>query len=132
VNLGSGAATNTSPVDVQSDTTLASITPTFVHDRINSPFRPSRGRVLFAAAQIAGQVIGGDNTFVKPILRFTQYFPAFRRSYFALHTQFGAIIPFGDGVTQGSQIEDVPVFERFYNNATARTCKHCGAVMPPR
>jgi len=25
-----------------------------------------------------------------------------------------------------------PVFERFYSNATARTCKRCGAVMPPR
>jgi 3-hydroxyanthranilate 3,4-dioxygenase len=25
-----------------------------------------------------------------------------------------------------------PVFERFYSNTAARTCKHCGAVMPPR
>ena len=25
-----------------------------------------------------------------------------------------------------------PVFERFYGNATARTCKHCGHVLPPR
>jgi 3-hydroxyanthranilate 3,4-dioxygenase len=25
-----------------------------------------------------------------------------------------------------------PVFERFYSNAAARTCKRCGTVMPPR
>jgi len=25
-----------------------------------------------------------------------------------------------------------PVFERFYANASARTCKRCGTVMPPR
>jgi 3-hydroxyanthranilate 3,4-dioxygenase len=25
-----------------------------------------------------------------------------------------------------------PVFERFYHSVDARTCKRCGAVMPPR
>jgi len=25
-----------------------------------------------------------------------------------------------------------PVFERFYGSATARTCKRCGTIVPPR
>jgi 3-hydroxyanthranilate 3,4-dioxygenase len=25
-----------------------------------------------------------------------------------------------------------PVFERFYGNVDARTCKRCGTVMPPK
>ena len=25
-----------------------------------------------------------------------------------------------------------PVFERFYGSTTARTCKRCGTVVPPR
>jgi 3-hydroxyanthranilate 3,4-dioxygenase len=30
-------------------------------------------------------------------------------------------------------VEDLPpVFERFYGNAAARTCKRCGTVVPPR
>ncbi len=113
-NVGSGAATSFSPISIQSDTTVASITPSYSYDRINNASRPTAGRMLFAASEIAGQILGGDNTFWKPMVRFTQFIPVYRKTFAAVHLEGGWAVPFGKGATQGSAIEDIPVFERYF------------------
>lgn len=113
-NFGSGAVSPVSAVNIATTTTIASITPSISYDRVNNPFRPTAGRNVFIASQVAGQVLGGDNSFWKPQIRYTEYIPFVRRTYFGVHLEGGYIVPFGDGVTQGSQIENVPVFERYF------------------
>lgn len=98
----------------ESSTTIGSLTPAFTYDRVDNPFRPTRGSIFSLSAQIAGRAFGGDNSFYKPQVQYTRYVPAFRKTFFGIHVEAGFVGPYGSGTLTGGQILDVPRFERFF------------------
>jgi len=97
-----------------SHTVIGSITPSYSYDRVDDPYRPSKGSILNVSVQVAGQVIAGQNSFIKSLVQFTHYFPFFRKTFFGLHLEGGFVGPYGPGTVEGGAILDVPRFERFY------------------
>ena len=105
----------TTPTTITTTTTVSSLTPLYTFTTINNPYRPTRGRSLTTSLQIAGGPLGGDTSFLKPILTFIGYRRSFDRSMFALHAQVGAVREWqGGSALTGSNIEGVPRFERFW------------------
>lgn len=98
----------------RSHTTIGSLTPSYSYDKVDDPFRPTRGRILTFSAQVAGRAFGGDNSFIKPLVQFTQYFPFIRKTFFGLHLEGGYVAPYGSASPQGGEIMDIPRFERFF------------------
>ncbi len=85
----------------------SSMTPGYRYDSRNDLFDPNRGFRLFATAQVAGNFLGGNNNFVKPLIGWSGYLPVRlpRHAYFGLNLEGGYVTPFsGTGV---------PIFERF-------------------
>lgn len=85
----------------------SSLTPGYRFDSRNDPFDPNRGFRFYSTAQIAGSFLGGDNSFVKPLVGGSTYIPMPlpRRAYLGLNLELGYVAPFGGG--------DIPIFERF-------------------
>jgi outer membrane protein insertion porin family len=103
------------PTRLVTTTQVSSLTPVYTFTTINNPYRPTRGRSLTASLQIAGGPLGGDTSFLKPIVVFTGYRHSFGHSMFALHAQVGAVREWqGGSPLTGSNIEGVPRFERFW------------------
>ena len=110
INTGSGITT---VFEAQNE--ISSITPFYVYNTINNPYRPSRGTQLNLSMQVAGGPLGGDTNFLRPIMRFTHYRRAWARNVFAFHFQGGSIQPWrgGSGITS-SNILGVPRAQRFW------------------
>jgi outer membrane protein assembly factor BamA len=91
------------------------VTPFYVFNTVNNPYRPSRGTQVNLSFQIAGGPLGGNTSFLKPVIRFTQYRRAWGRNILALHAQGGWIREWrgGSGITP-SNIEGVPRAQRFW------------------
>jgi outer membrane protein assembly complex protein YaeT len=109
--------------DVDSGTTstittenkISSLTPLFSVNTINNPQRPTRGKSFSASLQIAGGPLGGDTSFLKPILNYIQYRRLGGRHYLGFRAQAGWVREWQDGSTVlSSTIEGVPRFERFW------------------
>ncbi|HMA18200.1 MAG TPA: BamA/TamA family outer membrane protein, partial [Thermoanaerobaculia bacterium] len=85
----------------------SSLTPGYRFDSRNDPFDPNRGYRLYATAQVAGSVLGGNQEFVKPLIGGSAYVPLRfpRHAYLALNLEAGYIAPFGG--------DGIPIFERF-------------------
>ncbi|HXV75746.1 MAG TPA: outer membrane protein assembly factor BamA [Candidatus Polarisedimenticolaceae bacterium] len=103
------------PRTITTETTISSVTPIYRFSTINNPYRPTRGRDFNASFQLAGGPLGGDASFLKPILTVTNYTKALGKTFFAMHLQAGVIREFGGGSTlSGSNVQGVPRFERFW------------------
>lgn len=110
-----GGLGGTAPQVVVTENQVSSLTPVYQFSTVNNPYRPTRGRSFSASFQVAGGPLGGNTSFLKPILRYTQYSKAPGRGYLALHGQVGAVRSWADGTTLGgSNINDVPRFQRFW------------------
>ena len=82
---------------------------------VNNPYRPTRGRSFNASFQIAGGPLGGDTSFFKPIVTFTQYSKAMGKSLIAFHAEGGWCAKWaGRQLISNSNIQGVPRFERFW------------------
>ncbi len=94
---------------------ISSITPFYVFNTINNPYRPSRGTQFNLSFQVAGGPLGGNTNFLRPVARFTRYGRAWGRNIFAVHAQGGAIREWrgGSGISP-SNIEGVPRAQRFW------------------
>jgi outer membrane protein insertion porin family len=99
----------------QAENRISSITPFYVYNTVNNPYRPSRGTSINMSFQVAGGPLGGDTNFLKPVLRMTHYRRAWGRNIFATHLQAGAVQAWrgGGGVTS-SNILGVPRAQRFW------------------
>jgi outer membrane protein insertion porin family len=96
---------------------ISSLTPSFIYDRVNNPYRPSRGSQLTLSFQVAGGPAGGDTSFLKPIGRFTTYRPKWApgRSFLAIHGEAGLVREWSDGtILNSASINGVPRFQRFW------------------
>jgi outer membrane protein insertion porin family len=104
-----GTATYTSELNI------SSLTPVFFFSTINNPYRPTRGKSYRITTQIAGGPLGGQVSFIKPIVSFTGYRRAFRRAYFGIHARAGLVREWqDDGFVNSSSIEGIPRYHRFW------------------
>jgi len=94
---------------------ISSVTPFYVFNTVNNPYRPSRGMSLQMSFQVSGGPLGGDTQFLKPVARFTHYRRAWGRNILAIHSEAGTIRPWegGSGVSS-SNIGGVPRAQRFW------------------
>jgi len=99
----------------ESSTLITSLTPSYSYYRINNPYRPNRGWSFQAQAQIAGGALGGDASFYKPMLLYSGYRRAARRTFFGLHAEIGLIHPWGtEDPSAMVNVNGVPRFSRFW------------------
>jgi len=100
---------------VQTRNDISSLTPAFSFSTINNPYRPTRGTQWNLSTQVAGGGLGGDTSFLKPLVSYTSYRRGFGRLLLALHGELGLVRDFGGGSqVTGSEIEGIPRFERFW------------------
>jgi outer membrane protein insertion porin family len=95
---------------------VSSLTPVYTYSTVNNPYQPNSGRNLTISMQIAGGPLGGDVSYLKPILRYTAYRQAWRKNYFALHAQLGMVTDWAGGsdLLSNNIIEEVPRYQRFW------------------
>jgi len=102
---------------VRFDTTnkISSITPIYSFSTINNPYRATRGKQFTASIQFAGGPLGGDTSYMKPVIDFTTYQKAFGKSIFAFHAEGGWITQLQQENKLGtSDILGVPRYQRFW------------------
>jgi outer membrane protein insertion porin family len=87
--------------------TTSSLTPAYRYDSRNDPMNPTAGFRLTAAVQIAPDLFGGTNSFIKPTVGSTIYIPVPipRHAILALNAEVGYVVQVGS--------TPLPVFERF-------------------
>jgi outer membrane protein insertion porin family len=97
------------------DLNISSLTPVYFFSTINNPYRPTRGKSWRISTQIAGGPLGGQVSFVKPIVSFTGYRRAFRKTHFGFHARVGFVKELEDtGFVNSSSIEGIPRYHRFW------------------
>ncbi len=82
----------------------SSITPSYGFSTIDSPIRPTRGKALIFSSEVAG--IGGNVSFIRPIVSFTQWKPLFKQNRLGIHIQGSFITGYGGRVA--------PPYQRAY------------------
>ena len=109
----------------------SSITPGYRFDSRNDPFDPTRGTKYGASVTIAGGILGGDFSFVKPAATFTTYVPATKASNFAVNLDFGMIRPYDSQAQRDAGRDTIPIFERYRigGDRSVRGFKY-GAIFP--
>jgi outer membrane protein insertion porin family len=83
--------------------TISKVVPTFVHNTVDNPIFPTRGKKLQASIHLAG--LGGNTSYIKPGLEALFYKPMAPRLSFGARAAFEYIRPYGDTQT-------LPIFER--------------------
>jgi outer membrane protein insertion porin family len=73
----------------------SSVTPSFVHDTVDNPFAPRRGKRVTVSYQYAGGVLGGTSDFVKPEINGILYIPLTARTAVGVRANGGKIWTYG-------------------------------------
>jgi outer membrane protein insertion porin family len=84
---------------------ISRITPSFVHNTVDSPIFPNQGKRLTAAIDLA--VLGGNTNFYKPRLEYIYFHRHLPRTSFGFRAQTEYIRAIG-------QTESLPIFERLF------------------
>ena len=85
--------------------TISKVTPSFVHNTVDNPIFPTRGRRITASIDLAGA--GGDTNFIKPRFEAVQLIPLSRRTTLGFRGQVEYIRPYGS-------TNVLPIFETLY------------------
>jgi outer membrane protein insertion porin family len=94
---------------------ISSITPSYTFNRVNNPYRGSRGWRFEGQIQVAGGPLGGNTSFLKPVINYTGYRPAIKKTFFAFHASVGMVTEWANGTTADvSTVDGVPRFERYW------------------
>jgi outer membrane protein insertion porin family len=83
------------------------VTPTFVHSTVDNPIFPRSGKKLQFTMPIAGGLLGGTSSFIKPELESILYIPHTRRTAVGLRANAGWIRPYG-------RTEALPYYLRYF------------------
>jgi outer membrane protein insertion porin family len=83
--------------------TISKVVPSLVHNTVDNPIFPTRGRKLTASIDFAG--LGGNTSFVKPNVEGVIYIPQARRLVFGARAAVEYVRPWG-------QTEFLPIIER--------------------
>ncbi len=79
----------------------ASVRPFWTRNTLDSRFEPSRGSRATASVEVAGEFLGGDTNFFRPLLTYTWFHPISRRAFkssFGFNVEAGYIQAFGDSL----------------------------------
>jgi outer membrane protein insertion porin family len=96
------SSTTMSPQDYNE----SSITPSLYRSTIDSPLTPSRGVLYLASVKLAGGILGGDITMVKPHLEWSFYHPLVLNHVVGFHLEHEFI--------RRPSSSPVPYWELFY------------------
>lgn len=108
VEISEVAAEATADLRSEVGTNLINSTSlSMTRDTRDSKFSPRRGTVLFASAENAGGVLGGDKSFTKYTFGSSFYFTQFEKLVLELRFLTGVVQPYDDTAK-------VPIYERFY------------------
>ena len=83
----------------------SSVTPSFVHNTVDNPFQPRRGKRLTVSYQYAGGVLGGTSHFVRPEAEGVVYVPVRSRMALGLRAKAGRIFNYGR--------DELPYYQRY-------------------
>ena len=89
--------------DLEGEGVVSSVLSTFIYDRRNNRFEPTKGIYDMLVLEFAG--LGGDNHFFKSLLNARFYYPAFFDGVFRINTELGMLAR--------TTSEEVPTTERF-------------------
>jgi outer membrane protein insertion porin family len=84
--------------------TVSKITPSFVHNTVDNPIFPNRGKRFTLSLDVAG--VGGNTKYLRPRIEAVWFKKHFARTSFGLRGQVEYIRPYG-----GSTL---PIFEKLY------------------
>jgi outer membrane protein insertion porin family len=84
---------------------ISKVTPSFVHNTVDSPIFPNQGKRLTAAIDLA--VLGGNTQFYKPRVEYIYFHRHLPRTSFGFRAQSEYIRAIG-------QTESLPIFERLF------------------
>ncbi|MFW6137426.1 MAG: outer membrane protein assembly factor BamA [Candidatus Aminicenantaceae bacterium] len=85
---------------------ISSLSPSVYYNTVDSPLTPSRGSLYSAALKLAGGILGGDVSMIKPRFEWTRYQPVIGRSSLGFHIEYSFIEPLAGSA--------VPFWERFF------------------
>jgi outer membrane protein insertion porin family len=95
-SLGDSATTQLSTLFLDSGRHIESrITPAFVHNTVDNPYTPRSGRRLSINMPVAGGILGGTTSYIRPEAEAILYFPHTRRTALGVRLNGGMLRPYG-------------------------------------
>ena len=85
--------------------TISKVTPSFVHNTVDSPIFPNQGKRLTASIDLA--VLGGNTQYYKPSVEYVYFHRHLPRTSFGFRAQTQYIAPLGNTTS-------LPIFERLF------------------
>ena len=96
-SLGDTATTQLSGLFLDNGRHIESrITPAFVHNTVDNPYTPRSGRRLSINMPVAGGILGGTTSYIRPEAEAILYFPHTRRTALGVRLNGGLLRPYGD------------------------------------
>ena len=96
-SLGDTATTQLSGLFLENGRHIESrITPAFVHNTVDNPYTPRSGRRLSINMPVAGGILGGTTSYIRPEAEAILYFPHTRRTALGVRLNGGFLRPYGD------------------------------------
>jgi outer membrane protein insertion porin family len=96
-SLGDTATTQLSTLFLDSGRHVESrITPAFVHNTVDNPYTPRSGRRLSINMPVAGGILGGTTSYIRPEAEAILYVPHTRRTALGVRLNGGMLRPYGD------------------------------------
>jgi len=88
------------------DYNVSSISPSIYRSTVDSPLTPSRGTLYLASCKLAGGILGGEVSMIKPHFEWSFFHPIIFNHVIGFHVEHQFIRPY-----HGSAI---PIWEKFY------------------
>ena len=85
---------------------VGSLSPVIYRTTVDSPLTPSRGTMYLVGCKLAGGIMGGEISLIKPQFEWKFFHPIIKNHVIGLHLEYQFIKPLGNS--------DVPFWERFY------------------
>jgi outer membrane protein insertion porin family len=95
-SLGDSATTQLTSLFLDNGRHIESrITPAFVYNTVDNPFTPRSGRRLSINMPVAGGILGGTTSYIRPEAEAILYFPHTRRTSLGIRLNAGLLRPYG-------------------------------------
>jgi outer membrane protein insertion porin family len=95
-SLGDSAASRLSSLFLDNGRHIESrITPAFVYNTVDNPYTPRSGRRLSVNIPVAGGILGGTTSYIRPEAEAILYFPHTRRTSLGVRLNAGMLRPYG-------------------------------------
>ena len=106
-SLGEGSTSQLSSLFLEDGRYVESrITPAFVYNTVDNPYAPRSGRRLSLNMPIAGGLLGGTTSYIRPEAEAILYFPHTRRTALGVRVNAGMLRPYGG-------TRDLPYYLRY-------------------